>query len=686
MPRQQRSARRLAHRAAEPSPAPQLFRLGFDILVEVLSHLSIRDVLRLRQVCKRLCDLTRQPIVWKQFLYNFHLPLPPLPPTSRYSFPQLTAFETERLLLRAISADANWRSEFPTAYRYWSINIWSSVLEVKVLPGGKHLLLSVRNGTNRYELLLLMADHRTHAFYPVATCRVPTRAYKLEAKYMAYNGEVGIMIAYGRTEAAREKDRNNPDIDVSNYSENHTIDFPVPVRYELSVAHVKLSALETVEDPNLGPGTQEYFTYMKDNAPPLERVTAMQSSNAYDFFDIDELDGQPYLVCTQQRNITTKNLATKSISRFRCNVLHPLESNGDNNTPLRLLYHIRAIRILPPQRELLVVRTSDAARGLPMYLQLFRIPSDGEYPLLPGRPVPTVPPRSYAPYYLNAVFSDVQISPHGLPFSTDLPVPNPHAEPPPVSIFAASNPVYFPLVKRPKKNPFNIVELALLPERVPKLAVRQFPLGNNNLPPLPNGEPYPREADPHVFPGLLQDDNPTLPAARPDTSVLLSETTFRFNVLGRGRVQYSHFTFRTDDRQSMRYICGPTRSMIVGRVPGRSANPSYACMYAYSNPLVFNPGQWPQDAEFAAAAVREREWVQRAMPARQLTLAMVDTPVEDILHTATVKGLQAIAWDDWSGRVCLAKEDDPETLLVLEYAAAPLEGERLFRHRKVFAC
>ncbi|KAI0050409.1 hypothetical protein FA95DRAFT_1603598 [Auriscalpium vulgare] len=676
---------------AEPGHTADIFLLPAEIFLEIVTHLSIPDILRLRRVCKYLRDLTQKAVVWKRLLSNFHLPLPPLPPTSRYSYSQLTAFEIERLLLRALSADANWRSASPKSYRYWPIRIWSEILEVKVLPGGKHLILSVRNGGNRYEILLLMADHRLRIMYPVATCRVPTRAYKLEAKYMKYKEQVGIMIAYERTEAARERDRNNPQFDVSMYSENHNIDFPVPVRYDLSVMHVKLSSLAAVENPDREhwPGTEEYFNYMKDNAQPFELVTAMRSPVPYDFFDIDEIDGQPFLVCTQQRNITTKNLATKCMSRFACNVLNPLWAGGDDDLPTDplKLYCIRGIRILPPQRELLVVRTHDLAQiYYPLYAQLYRIPSDGEYPLVLGdAPVPTIEPRSYTPYALDFEFHDVKISPHGLSMPTDLPVPNPHVEPPPLSIFLTSNEDM--AVDPSSRHSLQILELVLLPERVSKSAVRNFPPENNDLPPLPIGDLYPKDASPFIF----LDGSDTVSAVPHDTRVPLSQTTFRFNVRGRGRVQLYGAGFdayqdhevdksermgETETKHRLRVVCGAARSLFVASPPHRTVNPRVSWVYSCSFPRVSNPSQWPQDAEDAAAAARERKWVERAMRVRPYTVQRVDRLVPGMMNSGNAKALQAIAWDDWSGAMCLVVEADPELLCVLFFAAAPLEIAR----------
>ena len=80
-------------------------------------------------------------------------------------------------------------------------------MSMKVVPGGKYVVVSIRDGTNRYALMLLMMEHRVKVAYPVAKISVPTKAYKLDAKYMRYEKEMGIMISYVRREPKRASDR-----------------------------------------------------------------------------------------------------------------------------------------------------------------------------------------------------------------------------------------------------------------------------------------------------------------------------------------------------------------------------------------------------------------------------------------------------------------------------------------------
>ena len=282
-------------------------------------------------------------MVWKRILRTFHLPLRPLPPTIRYSFPALSSLEAERLVIRALAAEANWRSTMPRAYKAWEFCVFADVMSMKIVPGGKYIVASVREGTNRYALMLLMMEHRVKLAYPVAKIATPSKAYKLEAKYMRYGTEMGIMISYVRREPKRASDRmsgyvfpliaSSPTstesllhrIDVSNYSEDHVIDFPVPVRYELNVLHCPLSALHVAEDPRFPPGSSAYTARIDTQLPPFHNVTVIRSNTAFDFTDLDALDGAPYVIAVQGRLILFKNLVSRNVRRIRVGALFGYE-------------------------------------------------------------------------------------------------------------------------------------------------------------------------------------------------------------------------------------------------------------------------------------------------------------------------------------------------------------------------
>jgi hypothetical protein len=128
-----------------------------------------------------------------------NIPLPPLPPTSRYSLGNL-GFEVEKMVFRAISLDDNWRSYAPKLYQTQVVKVYDQVQDMTVLPGGKYLVASVRDtGNKRYAIIVYVMDHCGHN---VALAKTPTKskAYNLQAKYMTHRGVQGITISYIRRE------------------------------------------------------------------------------------------------------------------------------------------------------------------------------------------------------------------------------------------------------------------------------------------------------------------------------------------------------------------------------------------------------------------------------------------------------------------------------------------------------
>lgn len=145
--------------------------------------------------------LTHEPVIWKRFLQHINIPLPPLRPTFKYTL-DATDYEIEQLVTRAISLEDNWRKYQPTITNSQIMLAHYKVLELKLLPGGKYLIASVKDSCSyRFFIMVFCLDHpKGHQ----ALARAPTksRAYNLQAKYMTLDSgsgpEQGIMIAYVR--------------------------------------------------------------------------------------------------------------------------------------------------------------------------------------------------------------------------------------------------------------------------------------------------------------------------------------------------------------------------------------------------------------------------------------------------------------------------------------------------------
>ncbi|KAI0299459.1 hypothetical protein B0F90DRAFT_1728854 [Multifurca ochricompacta] len=629
------------------------------------------------QVCRLFYELTHQPMVWKRILRTFHLPLPPLPPTIRYSFPSLSSFEAERLVTRALSAEANWRSTVPKAYKSWRFCVYADVMSMKIVPGGKYVVASVREGTGRYALMLLMMEHRVKTAYPVAKIATPSKAYKIEAKYARYEAEMGILISYVRREPKRASDRM-AGIDVSDYSEDHFIDYPVPVRYELNVLHCPLPALHIAEDPRFPPGSSAYTTRVDAQQPPFRSVTTIRSNTAFEFTDLDVLNSAPYVVAVQGRLILFKNLVSRNIRRVRVGALFGYEEEVSEIHPNGLFtYDIRAIRLLTPQRELLVVRTDRKDVTMPLALELYKIPKDSEFSQ--AHDVQVVWPRSVHTIAAGSQLMQVTIS--AVPSSTDgedaTAALTAYAEPPPVSIFVVM------------RDPWHTVQFRLWPERVPKTEIDLFrpdsewqaeiqaaaaaAVGNG----AEEGEVEEVIAE-GEDPEENSEDAMTVPQSPPPV-VPLRDTAFRFQLYGPFFKIISYKYSANAALGTLRILPGTTRPLLVGIQAGdRRATPALHDLWAYAD-LIAPPtphARWQEDEERRAAGEAERGWVDAALKRRESPAAVAQLALPPrAVREKFSRGLVAIEWDDWSMSMCTVCVHEPKIIYLFQFAPTPTESE-----------
>lgn len=133
---------------------------------------------------------------------RINIVLPPLPPAARYkNLSGITGYEAERLVIRAISFNDNWRGMEPRTYNACCFPMGHRVLSMIVLPGGKHLVASVADITHSvYYLMVFVMDHRHGGLVPLAKTPTDTKAYNLQARYMTVRDTSGIVIGYVRRE------------------------------------------------------------------------------------------------------------------------------------------------------------------------------------------------------------------------------------------------------------------------------------------------------------------------------------------------------------------------------------------------------------------------------------------------------------------------------------------------------
>ena len=193
-----------------------IFRLPPDLLIDgIFPYLCVEDIIVLRRVCcfplsirvvlelnlpqvnKTFFIVTHEPIIWKRFLLRMNIPLPPLRPSFQYTN-DATDYEIEHLVTRAISLDDNWRRGRTWIRSNRIITTQHQILDMVMVPGGKFLIVSIRDNPGfRFYLDLYAMDH-PKGHRAIARISTISKAYFLQAKYGEWKGRRGIMITYCR--------------------------------------------------------------------------------------------------------------------------------------------------------------------------------------------------------------------------------------------------------------------------------------------------------------------------------------------------------------------------------------------------------------------------------------------------------------------------------------------------------
>jgi hypothetical protein len=89
-----------------------------------------------------------------------------------------------------------------------SVEAFHHVQSMVILPGGKYLVASVKEEQRDcYAIMIFTLDYRRAGALPLAKTPTATKAYNLQAKYMTYQGQKGIMTSYTLRDTKSRKDR-----------------------------------------------------------------------------------------------------------------------------------------------------------------------------------------------------------------------------------------------------------------------------------------------------------------------------------------------------------------------------------------------------------------------------------------------------------------------------------------------
>ncbi|KAF8967168.1 hypothetical protein BDZ97DRAFT_1656887 [Flammula alnicola] len=140
-----------------------LVDLPMDVIYEILGHLAVEDIIRSRQVCRRLCQATCQRNVWISVYERSSLLLPEGP------LPSQCSVELEASLVRAAKLHINWTSPRPLVFtqRRFPRVLPTYDFDANVISG-RYLQLAERDGISWYDL------DATDMSKPILTYPCPT--------------------------------------------------------------------------------------------------------------------------------------------------------------------------------------------------------------------------------------------------------------------------------------------------------------------------------------------------------------------------------------------------------------------------------------------------------------------------------------------------------------------------------
>ncbi|KAG6853541.1 hypothetical protein C0991_003398 [Blastosporella zonata] len=397
------------------NPDAAFGKVPFDIFLDNITPLlQVEDILALRRVNKHLFHLTHEPLIWRRFVQEINVLIPAIRPTFKFG-QKSTSYEFEELVSRSISLENKWRQKNPAVVSVSTFNTFFKVLEMALLPGGKYLVASVREGP-RFYIMLYHLDHPTGP-HVLARLPIPTKAYKLKARYMMHGpGDKAklteeeaqikpvpvIMIAYAMRTYREDGQMNH---DLSEFSNNHIIDPPAPLKHDVVCVRVDLCSLDQLagahRDPD-GENTVKHKLWSSQKGPFIQTLVLSNLHSPVEMISLFERSGTPWVSVHQMHHGTCAddyirfgNLWTKQSPTLFCPVnaevrpIQPQVRCGSWHTRLIDTYYlrsqealIRAVLPLPGQNQMLVFRTVKANlrfRIEPVtlnFLELFDMPDE----------------------------------------------------------------------------------------------------------------------------------------------------------------------------------------------------------------------------------------------------------------------------------------------------------------------
>lgn len=328
---------------------PTLDLIPNDVLVDlVFDYLELQDILAIRRVSKLYCHLTRQPIIWKRLLKRTKLLLPPLPPEANHELGNLKGSAAERFFMRAYEVDKAWREAHKQPRStVWEFDAKGYVAEMALLPGGRYLVASVSDRDKWNWMLVLYAIRDRGPAEPLVAYKTESRALMLQAKFSDYKGKRGIAVSYLLRRWKHPNQDRHWAVNISDLGVAWESNPPFPMRYEVRTYNIALDVLEKAWDPDMS--RQQWRDYAM-RADFIQLLPTLRTAEKVSQVCLDTNLGKPFLaVAAGDDNIRIKPSGCAWVNvRLKPHRAH-------SSYP----HHIKAIRPLPQQSQVLVVRVVD---------------------------------------------------------------------------------------------------------------------------------------------------------------------------------------------------------------------------------------------------------------------------------------------------------------------------------------
>ncbi|KAK7695013.1 hypothetical protein QCA50_002201 [Cerrena zonata] len=335
-----------------------LEKLPTDILLHgIISCLEVTDIFRLRRTSRFFYNLTMEPMFWKRFLKVLPTKLQPLPIVGPLTAKSLSNLQIESCIIRSLSLERLWIKSNPNAFALSvrGFGLTMDIINMTMVPGGRYLLVSVGMGHEYY--ILICGMHSEKGVLTLA--RTPPMASKAfmsrqntcrsrEKMVSLYPTSVGFTDMRAIEKHAEEISWLTMDssVNISSFNEDHEMESPVFLDYEVTVVHTSLSTLEEMIEVNL---RGEISQHAPSGETPFRPIYQMRTRDEIGASDLGEVYGLPYLVMVEKPNTLRLQVIGVDHEEIReeCPSMPGFRQYN---------YKILAIRLLPEQQKLLVVR------------------------------------------------------------------------------------------------------------------------------------------------------------------------------------------------------------------------------------------------------------------------------------------------------------------------------------------